>query len=102
MKGTDHPDASAERSLIRKAYDYLLHWLGPAPGQSIPAKVRIHADDAAWLMDTVPNTGPVVLHDGTAVDLLLERGDAAGPGILDRLQEIVDDDRIRRIVVVSP
>jgi hypothetical protein len=96
------PEAAAKRSLIRKAYDYLLHWLEASPGQAIPAKLQIHANDADWLLDTEPNSGPVLLHDATAVDLLLERGDGSSPGILDRLRACVDRDRINRIVIVSP
>jgi hypothetical protein len=95
-------EAAAKRSLIRKAYNYLLHWLDTSPGQAIPAKLQIHANDADWLLDTEPNSGPVLLHDGTAVDLLLERGDGSSPGILDRLRACVDRDRINRIVIVSP
>jgi hypothetical protein len=96
------PEAAAKRSLIRKAYDYLLHWLEASPGQAIPAKLQIHANDADWLLDAEPNSGPVLLHDGTAVDLLLERGDGSSPGILDRHRACVDRDRINRIVIVSP
>jgi hypothetical protein len=66
-------------------------------------RVAFHwSNEADWLLDAEPNSGPVLLHNGTAVDLLLERGDGSSPGILDRLRACVDKDRINRIVIVSP
>ena len=102
IEGGENPDNASHRRLIRKAYDYLCHWLDPTPGQTIASKLNIHKSDAIWLADTEPNAGPLFLADGTAVDLLLERGDATDTGILSRLLSCVGGDRIRRIVVVSP
>nr|WP_294523791.1 hypothetical protein [uncultured Rhodopila sp.] len=101
-EGADDPDNETHRQLIRKAYDYLLHWLEPLAGDVIAAKLRVYMTQARWLFDIDPNPGPVSLADGTAVDLLLERGDGTGSGILNQLVACVSGDHIRRIVVASP
>ncbi len=87
--------------IIRKAYDYLLRWLEPVQGESIAHKLRLHRRDSPWLADVEANGAPVLLPDGTTADLLCEFGDGK-PGIMSRLVEMVDGERVRQLVVVSP
>jgi hypothetical protein len=87
--------------LVRKAYDYLLRWLEPVQGESIAHKLRLHRRDSAWLVELEANGSPVLLPDGTAADLLCDFGDGK-PGIMNRLVELVDGERVRQLVVVSP
>ena len=98
---SEHPDNVAFGRIMRKAYGYLSYWLDEVSGQSVAAKLRIHARDASWLVDLEPNTAPITLSDGTALDLLLENG-GGGRGILERFADCVAGDRIRRIVAISP
>jgi hypothetical protein len=94
-------ESAASGPLVRKAYDYLLHWLEPTQGESIAHKLRLHRRDSPWLVDVEANDAPVPLPDGTAADLLCEFGDGK-PGIMNRLVELIDGERVRQLVVVSP
>src|SRR5271166_2435826 len=94
-------ERAAAGQLVRKAYDYLLRWLEPVQGEAIAHKLRLHRRDSAWLAELDANGTPVLLPDGTAADLLCDFGDGE-PGIMNRLVELVDGERVRQIVVVSP
>ena len=98
---SEHPDNAAFGRIVRKAYGYLSYWLDEVSGQSVAAKLRIHARDASWLADLEPNQEPITLSDGTALDLLTENGNG-GRGILERFADCVAGDQIHRIVVISP
>jgi len=87
--------------LIRKSYDYLMHWLAKLPGEAIQYKCRLHVRDSPWLRDIEANDHEIELPDGSAVDLLCERGGDA-PSILRKLVEHTDGEKVRRIVIVSP
>ena len=99
--GSEDPDNSGNGQLIRKVYDYLKYWLAPLSGQAIAAKLQIHNLDTPWLNELEPNDRPITNADGSVVDLLLERADG-GAGILRRLVECVDGDRINRLILISP
>jgi hypothetical protein len=99
-RNRDKEGAAAGR-LVRKAYEYLLRWLEPVQGESIAHKLRLHRRDSAWLAELEANGAPVLLPDGTAADLLCDFGDGK-PGIMNRLVELVDGERVRQLVVVSP
>ena len=98
---SEHPDNAPFGRIVRKAYGYLGYWLDEVSGQSVAAKLRIHARDASWLADLEPNQEPITLSDGTALDLLTENGNG-GRGILERFADCVAGDQIHRIVVISP
>lgn len=88
-------------SLIRRAYDYLASWLDQIPGSVLDFKTRLHWRDSPWLADLEPNAEPLELPDGTAIDLLFERGgDVAG--MLNRLLALCSGEAPSRLVVISP
>ena len=60
---SDHPDNAAFGRIVRKAYGFLSYWLDEVSGQSVAAKLRIHARDASWLADLEPNQAPITLAD---------------------------------------
>jgi hypothetical protein len=96
------PDNVAHGQLIRKAFNYLLPWMRAVPGDAMEHKLALLSRDSAWLSDIQANTEPVTLADSTRVDLLLERGNGHGVGILEQLRANIGDGQARRVVLVSP
>lgn len=87
--------------LIRKAYDYLNHWLLLDSGESVAYKRRLHLRDSPWLRDLESNEHAVDLPDGSAVDLFCERGGDA-PSMLRQLVSLAKGEKVKRLVVISP
>jgi len=79
-------DNAAHGQLIRKALNYLLPWMRAMPGDAMEHKLALLSHDSAWLSDRRENAAPLTLEDGTRIDLLLERGDGGGVGILEQLR----------------
>ncbi len=98
---TDDGLHGAVGPLIRKAYDYLTFWLSGNVAESIDYKRRLHLRDSPWLADLEANDSPIELRDGSAVDLFCERGGDA-PSMLRKLAENANDEKIKRLVVISP
>lgn len=94
-------DAAASRLLIRKGYDYLAHWLDRSRSRAISRKLDMIERDAAWLFEHEANADPLTLTDGTRIDILFERSDD-GPGLLARFLDLLGDEPVRRLTVMSP
>lgn len=92
---------AAYQQLIRKAYDYVSHWLRSSGLEAINRKLSIIERDAPWLLDVEANDEPLTLADGTLVDLLCEDG-KGGPGILNKMSDLVGNAKVTRLVVLSP
>jgi len=88
-------------SLIKKIYDYLMHWLEKVPGEAVQYKCRLHLKDSPWLRDLEANEREITLPDGSAMDLLCERG-GDSPSILRTLAERIEGEKVRRLIIVSP
>ena len=73
--------ADALGALIRRSHDYLTHWLQGVAGDAIDFKLRLHRRDSPWLQDLEPNTQPIPLDDGSAIDIFFERG-GDDPGMM--------------------
>jgi hypothetical protein len=97
----EEPDNAAVQALIRKAFDFVLPWIEQADQTSLWHKLELIERDASWLFEASANDGPLVLADGTSVDLFLE-----GPGnqisIFRRIVDAVGSAAVRRLIVVSP
>jgi hypothetical protein len=87
--------------LVRKAFDYLIHWLRAAPAEAIQYKCRLLLQDSTWLLDLEANEKEVELPDGSAIDLLCERG-GGSPSTLRQFAGYTKGETIRRLVVISP
>lgn len=87
--------------LIRKSYDYLMHWLGEAHGDAVQYKCRMIERESPWLRDITANTSDVELDDGSSIDIFCEHG-GDSPSILKQLVKRVAGERIRRLVLISP
>lgn len=96
-----HADNAAVQSLVRKAYDFVLPWIEQAGLVSLDRKVELINRDASWLFEVSANDEPLLLEDGTMVDLLVERG-VKGDGILRRFVDLIGASPIRRLIVISP
>lgn len=97
----DDGDETFHHRLIRKAYDFVSDWLQETGLESIKRKLDVIERDANWLFEVQANDEPLPLSDGSLVDLLCENG-KGGPGILSRLQRLIGDARVTRLVVLSP
>ena len=97
----EEPNLVVTAPLIKKAYDYLTSWLETIPGDALNFKLRLHLRDAPWLNDIQANVQPIELEDGSAIDILCERGDGVS-GIFERLVSLISGEKIKRLVIVSP
>ena len=97
----DDPNLKVTAPLIKKAYDYLCSWLTEVPGDTLDFKLRLHRRYSSWLNDFQVNDEPIILSDGSAIDILCERGDGK-PGMFERLLSLTEGETIRRLVIVSP
>jgi len=88
-------------ALIRKAYDYLLHWMDESPGEAVQYKRRLIDRASPWLRDLNLNTDALNLPDGSAIDLFCDRG-GDKPSMLRQLAGAASGAKIRRLVVLSP
>lgn len=87
--------------VIRKAYDYVMHWLQPVPGRAIEHKRDLLMKSSPWLDDYEPNREGIVLLDGSVMDLICDRG-GDSPSMHQQLVERIDGGRVRNLVVISP
>lgn len=94
-------DATANRQLIRKAFDYVLPWLQEAGLDAVKRKLDLIERDAAWLFEVDANDAPLALSDGSLVDLLCESG-RNETGILRRLTDLVGAAPVTRLIIMSP
>lgn len=93
--------ADAVGSLIRRSYDYLTHWLQAVAGDAIDFKLRLHRRDSPWLEGLEPNFEPIVLDDGSAVDIFFERG-GDDLGMMSRFLSLTEGENPSRLIVISP
>lgn len=98
----DGLDNAAQGQLIRKAFNYVLPWMRAVPGDAMEHKLALLHRDSPWLAEFRENIEPLTLQDGTQIDLLLERGDGAGVGILEKLRGIIGHRQAHRVVLISP
>ena len=98
---SNKPNLTVTAPLIKKAYDYLCSWLTEIPGDTLRFKLDLHQRHSRWLNDMQGNDEPIELPDGSAIDLLCERGDGA-PGMFKRLLSLTEGETILRLVIVSP
>lgn len=94
-------DNVAMGPLVAKAYAYLTSWLEKSPGEAIRYKLQMMERQSPWLDDLTPSESPATLSDGTAVDLLCESG-GDSPSMLKQFSELAAQDKVLRLVVVSP
>lgn len=94
-------EETANRQLIRKAFDYLSKWLREADLETIKRTLDLIERDAAWLFETEANEGPVELNDGTLVDLRSEDA-SGGPGMPSRIVDLVGGSAVTQLAVLSP
>lgn len=87
--------------LIRKAYDYCTHWFQRSSSAVIDYKVQQHWQGSPWLRDLQANDEAIELSDGTAVDVLCERGGTT-PSLLEQFRARLRGERVRRLIVLSP
>ena len=92
---------SSNGPLIRKVYDFLVHWLKDASIDSIQYKCRMIERESPWLRDVSSNEEDIELLDGSSVNVLCDRG-GDSPSILRQFADRVSDERPRRFVVISP
>ncbi len=91
----------ANHKLIRKAFDYVSSWLADTGLDAVRRKLDLVGRDAAWLFDVEAEQSPVVLNDGSLVDLLCEDA-RGGPGILSQLVGLLGGQTVKRLTIVSP
>jgi hypothetical protein len=87
--------------LIRKAYDYLTHWLRGIPSESMRYKCRLIERNSPWLQDYEPNTGDIELPDGSGIDLFCEAG-SGSPSMMQQFLGRIAGEKVRRLIVISP
>lgn len=97
----DEGDNRAMGSLVAKAYAYLAQWLREVPGEAIRYKLQMIERQAPWLADLHPSSAPIVLLDGSAVDLFCESSGNSS-SILKQFSEMASQEKVQRLVVVSP
>lgn len=93
--------ADALGALIRRSHDYLTHWLQGVAGDAIDFKLRLHRRDSPWLQDLEPNTQPIPLDDGSAIDIFFERG-GDDPGMMSQFLSLTEGEKPSRLIVISP
>lgn len=91
----------ANHKLIRKAFDYVSSWLADTGLDAVRRKLDLVGRDAAWLFDVEADQGPVVVNDGSLVDLLCEDA-RGGPGILSQIVGLLGGQTVKRLTIVSP
>lgn len=101
LDGADVPDNRAMGALVARAYAYLERWLSAAPGDVMRYKLQLLRRKSLWLQDLQPSDAAIGLGDGTAVDLLCESG-GDSRSMLRQFSELVQEDEVRRAVIVSP
>lgn len=89
---------SGEQRLVAQAWRYALRHCDRT-GQALDAQIAWAEGRAPWLRRTLPATGSVSLGDGT-IAALLTTGESAGIG--ERFAALVGDDKVKRLIVVSP
>ena len=94
-------EESPTGALIRKVYDYLMHWLKDVSVDSIQYKCRMIKRESPWLRDLSDNEEDIELPDGSLVNVFCERG-GDSPSILRQFVDRVKDERPKRLIVMSP
>jgi hypothetical protein len=94
-------DDQLHAPLIRKAYEYLMHWLRDASIEAIQYKCRMIERESPWLRDLPTHKEDIELPDGSRVNILCDRG-GDSPSILRALVNRLAGERARKLVVVSP
>ena len=90
-------EPSAERDFVRSAWTYIEEVTGGAKGAA--------ADGIAWARERTPwlaepePSGVLTLGDGSLLALLARPG---GSGLADRFADMIGDDPVERLVVMSP
>lgn len=97
----DTPDNAALGQLVAKAYSYLSRWLDKTPGEALRYKKQMIERQAQWLREIAVSKTPVTLSDGSAADLLCESGGDT-PSMLKQFSDLMKQEKVRRLVVVSP
>lgn len=97
----DTVDNAAMGHLVAKVYRYLVQWLEQIPGEAIRYKLRMIERQAQWLREIEPSKTPVILSDRSAADVLCESG-GDSPSMLEQFSALVNQEKVRRLVVVSP
>ena len=97
----DTVDNTAMGQLLVKAYNYLARWLEKVPGEVLNYKLQMIERQAPWLQEINILKRPVTLSDGSAADLLCDNG-GDSPSMLKQFSELVMQEKVRRMVVVSP
>ena len=87
--------------LIRKVYEYLMHWLRDASIEAIQYKCRMIERESPWLRDLSTHEEDIELPDGSSVNIFCDRG-GGSPSILRALVDRLAGERARKLVVVSP
>jgi hypothetical protein len=87
--------------IIRRCFDYLQNWIGPAAGEAIAYKRDFIARESPWLEEIEPGSGSIELSDGSRVDLLCDAGGARS-SIMSRLGAKIEGERVKSVTVISP
>ncbi|MCE9684003.1 hypothetical protein [Halomonas alkalisoli] len=89
---------SGEARLIAGAWAYL-RGLADPHDEVVSEQLRSVVEATPWLADCEPAEGAVTLEDGTPGALLVTDG---ARGLGDRFAELVDDQAVERLIVISP
>ncbi|WP_279483990.1 hypothetical protein [Aureimonas sp. SK2] len=93
--------AGGEARLIAATWQYLSGLLAE-DGQALFHQLEWLRARTPWLLDTEPATEIVDLADGSAAALLTDIGNSAAAGIGTRFTNLIDGERVERLVVLSP
>lgn len=94
-------EARGEARLIAATWQYLSGLLS-RDGQALTHQLEWLRARTPWLLDTVPATDTVDLADGSVAALLTSNGTSATAGIGRRFSNLIDGERVERLVVLSP
>lgn len=98
---TNTEGTGAEARLLAAAWQYMKGLVGEDE-RTLGHQLEWLEARTPWLFDTEPATDVETLADGSAAALLTARGDHSAAGIGTRFSNLVDVDRVERLVVLSP
>ncbi len=94
-------EAGGEARLIAATWKYL-NGLLSGEGQALTHQLEWLRARTPWLFDTEPAPEIVDLADGSAAALLTANGNGSAAGIGTRFANLIDGERVERLVMLSP
>ncbi|MFM9276363.1 hypothetical protein, partial [Pseudarthrobacter sp. NKDBFgelt] len=94
-------EAEGEARLVAATWEYLSSLLS-GEGQALNHQLEWLRARTPWLFDTEPAADVVSLADGSGAALLRSSGNGSAAGIGTRFTNLIDGERVERLVVLSP